>query len=70
MESFTGEYQNYAKHQVPVKRHVLLMESQVKELKKGKDQLSVIPTITVKSDGKAATSYLFFPFFPPPLAQC
>ena len=60
MESFTGEYQNYAKHQVPVKRHVLLMESQIKELKKGNDQLSFIPTITVKSVGRAATLYLFF----------
>ena len=46
MEPFTGEYHN-SKHQVPVERHVLLMESQIKELKKGNDQLSVIPTIIV-----------------------
>ena len=65
MESFTGEYQNYAKHQVPVKRHVILMESQIKELKKGNDQLSFIPTITVKSVGKAATLYLFFSLLSP-----
>ena len=44
------------------------MESQIKELKKGNDQLSVTPTIIIKSVGKAATS--FFPFFPPSLTQC
>ena len=30
------------------------MGSQIKELKKGKDQLSVTPTIIIKSVGKAA----------------
>ena len=40
------------------------MESQIKELKKGNDQLSVTPTIIIKSVGKAATS--FFPSFSRP----
>ena len=40
------------------------MESQIKELKKGNDQLSVTPTIIIKSVGKASTS--FFPSFPRP----
>ena len=39
------------------------MESQIKELKKGNDQLSVKPTIIIKSVGKAATS--FFPLLSP-----
>jgi len=41
------------------------MESQIKELKKGNDELSVIPTIIVKIVGKAATFYLFFPLLSP-----
>ena len=44
------------------------MESQIKELKKGNDQLSVTPTIIIKSVGKASTSFL--PLFPPSLTQC
>ena len=41
------------------------MESQIKELKKGNDQLSVTPTIIIKSVGKAATLYLFFSLLSP-----
>ena len=67
MEPFTGEYHKTILSQVPVKRHVPLMESQIKELKKGKDQLSVIPTNIVKSVGNAVTLHLFFShLFPAP----
>ena len=60
MESFTGEYHKTILSQVPVKGHVVLMESQIKELTKGNDRLSVIPTIIVI----VCTS--FFPSSPRP----